>query len=270
MPNPPTAAQPFVGGRLTFDPTYRSFDTVQGGLIVGHLMRAAADFVRAGQRSAPHVGVRAVSAHFLSGVEVDVEARTQVRSNRLASTSSVVAEMWQDTAQRVTAQVLVTSNPSDGQHTRFTPADRSGIDFGNPETAEPFEVPADFSPVSQKYEIRALGAERPFLGGDSPRLAAWVRLKDPLATDRMVQLGTLADALPPSLYATLTQPVLMPTVELSLHVLGPLPQPREWLRIEQWTEWSDDTMCIDAAVMQNDQGVVAATVRQTRRILAVD
>ena len=77
----------------------------------------------------------------------------------------------------------------------------------------------------------------------------------------------VADALPPSRYATLTTPAVLPTVELTLHLVRAVPAVGGWLRVDQWTSWQDAHVAIDDAVLHDGQGRLVARVRQTRRVL---
>ena len=93
-----TALRPTMGAGLVFDPTWRSFSSIQGGLVVGHLLEAAA----------AHAGAapRAVTAHLLGGVASGVPAHVGTASDREGRTGSVRSEMWQDGGMRAVAQVL--------------------------------------------------------------------------------------------------------------------------------------------------------------------
>lgn len=257
---------PDTGRLVSFDSSWRSFSAVQGGVLIGQLASEAA---RLTQRYAPArpPAVQAVSAHFLSRFAVDTNAHVELHTDRLGSTSSVRAEMWQSGVRRVVAQVLLVPAADAGAGRWFGPS-RSTDELAGPDDGEPLELPRDYVPVSQKYEIRALGRERPLGGGSCPRLAGWVRLREVDALDPLVQLGILVDALPPSLFAIATEPLPMVTAELTVHLFGPPPGTGAWVRVEQWTEWSNDHVCVDDAVLHDERGELVARSRQTRRLLA--
>lgn len=83
-----------------------------------------------------------------------------------------------------------------------------------------FNPPPSLVPVSEYYELRVTGTNRPFAGGTEARLTAWVRLtEDELPPDEL-RLIFLVDALAPSYAALLSAPQAIPTVELSAHFSG--------------------------------------------------
>lgn len=239
--------------RLTFAPSWRSFTSTQGGLVIGHLLAAAADLTGA----AP----RAVTAHLLGGVVPDVEAVVTAAADRTGRTGSVRGELRQDGALRAVAQVLTSAGVPG-------PATESGGVPAGPrlEDGEPFELPRDYVPVGEHTEIRALGSSRPLGGGEEPRLHAWVRIRG-ADLEPLVQLGVLLDALPPSLFAARTVPAAMPTVELSAHLAGPPPPAGAWVRVDQRTAWSDADVAVDDVELRALDGSLVARGRQTRRIL---
>lgn len=253
-----------VPATWTFDDSWRSFSAVQGGVVLGRLLRAARGAVldRAGR---PAV-VRSATAHFLAAVAPDTEVRPEIRMDRLGATSSVHARAWQGESLRVVAQVLLTGPVADD-----ATAPLPGVDlpagFTGPEQAAVMELPPDFVPFTRHLEFRAIGPGRPLAGGSEPRLAAWIRVRASAApAGPLVQLGVLADALPPSRYAVTTTPVILPTVEMTLHLVRAVPPVGAWLRVEQWTSWQDDQVCVDDATLHDEAGRLVARSRQTRRV----
>lgn len=245
-------AAPLVAAPLVIDPSWRSFTHVQGGLVVGHLLAAAADLTGA----AP----RAVTAHLLAGVEPEVVAAVEAAPDRTGTTGSVRATLEQDGRLRAVAQVLTLDRPasrtSEGSPPAPGPTVREGV---------PFRLPRELVPFADHAEIRALGPWRPLAGGPEPRLRAWVRIDGDLPP--LVQLGVLVDALPPSLFAVRTTPAAMPTVELTAHLAGPPPESGAWVRIDQVTTWADADVAVDDAELRAVDGSLVARARQTRRLL---
>lgn len=241
------------GHRVTFAPSWRSFTSTQGGLVVGHLLAAAA-----GVAGSPP---RAVTAHLLGGVVPDVEAVVTAAADRTGRTGSVRGELRQDGALRAVAQVLTSTGAAAPVTETGPPPAGPGLEDG-----EPFELPRDHVPVGEHTEIRALGAARPLGGGEEPRLHAWVRIRG-AELEPLVQLGVLLDALPPSLFAVRTVPAAMPTVELSAHLAGPPPPAGEWVRVDQRTAWSDADVAVDDVELRALDGSLVARGRQTRRLL---
>ncbi|MEV0298495.1 thioesterase family protein [Nocardia sp. NPDC050710] len=130
-----------------------------------------------------------------------------------------------------------------------------------------FQLPPEIVPVGAHFEIRPAAGPLPLSGADDAWMCAWIALAPELPTDAAT-LAILADALPPALFPTLTQPVAVPTVALSMHLHTDLaaapPQPVlvRATNISTGGGWSvDDTSLWDA------DGRLLATARQTRRVL---
>jgi acyl-Coa thioesterase superfamily protein len=247
-----------VATALAFDPSWRSFTHVQGGLVVGHLLAAAADLTGA----AP----RAVTAHLLAGVAPDTPTSVEAVADRAGTTAGVRATMSQDGRLLAVAQVLTLARPA--SPVTETPSPGAGPTGAGPTVDDgvPFELPRELVPIADHTEIRALGTSRPLAGGPEPRLSAWVRIDGALAP--LVQLGVLLDALPPSLFAVRTTPAAMPTVELTAHLAGPPPATGAWVRVDQVTAWTDADLAVDDAEVRAVDGSLVARARQTRRLLS--
>ena len=237
------------GRVLSFDPSWRSFSHVQGGLVVGSLLAAAADLAGA----AP----RAVTAHLVAGVAPDTATTVEAVADRTGTTGSVRATMSQEGRPAAVAQVLTLARPLRPGAPAPVPAVADGV---------PFRLPRELVPIADHTSIRALGPTRPLAGGDEPRLTAWVRIDGDL--EPLVRLGVLLDALPPSLFAVRTTPAAMPTVELTAHLAGPPPAPGAWVLVDQVTTWADDDVAVDDAELRAEDGSLVARARQTRRLLS--
>jgi len=247
-------------GSWTFDDSWRAFAGLEGGLVLGALAEAAHRVTGEHARPGSSVTVRTVQAHFLTSVDTGAAFAVLAHPWRTGGTTSLHLAAEQGGATRVVGQALVGAvpGPVDEQPARPLP-DR-------PDDGEALVLPVDFVPVSQHVELRAVGPGRPLAGGTDPRLAAWLRVREPAAVpDPHLALGLLVDVLPPSLYATATAPAVIPTVELTLHLHGAPPAAGAWLRIEQWTDLVDGYGCVDEAVVHDEAGRVVARARQTRR-----
>jgi acyl-CoA thioesterase len=243
---------PPAGRALTVDPSWRSFTSVQGGLVVGHLLAAAADLSGATPR--------AVTAHLLAGVEPAVEASVAATPDRIGTTGSVRVTMSQHGRVAAVAQVLTLARPASPV------AETAPVAVPPVSDGAPFALPRDLVPIADHTSIRALGPSRPLGGGTDPRLTAWVRIDGDL--EPLVQLGVLLDALPPSLFAVRTTPAALPTVELTAHLAGPTPAGGAWVFVDQVTTWADGDAAVDDAELRAEDGSLVARARQTRRLLS--
>jgi Thioesterase-like superfamily len=81
---------------------------------------------------------------------------------------------------------------------------------------QPFVVPPEFVPISAFMQIRPVGRNRPYAGGEHPELTAWVRLTEDDHPPDLHRMIVLLDALAPSYAAILTELHPIPTVELTV------------------------------------------------------
>jgi Thioesterase-like superfamily len=81
---------------------------------------------------------------------------------------------------------------------------------------EPFVVPPEFVPISVFMQIRPVGPNRPYAGGDRAELTAWVRLTEDDRAPDLHRMIVLLDALAPSYAAILTELQPVPTVEFTV------------------------------------------------------
>jgi hypothetical protein len=247
-------------GTWEFDDTWRAFAGLEGGLVLGAVTAAAHRTTAAAARPGSVVTVRTVQVHFLHSVDTGAPFTVLAEPFRTGGTTSLHLRAEQGAQTRAVGQALVGTVPGPAEA-----AARRALPDG-PDDGEPLVLPVDFVPVSQHVELRAVGPGRPLAGGSDPRLAAWLRVREPAGLpDPHLALGLLVDVLPPSLYAVATAPEVMPTVELTVHLLGAPPASGDWVRVEQWTDHVDGYGCVDEALVQDTTGRVVARARQTRR-----
>lgn len=75
---------------------------------------------------------------------------------------------------------------------------------------------AAFVPFARHTQIRPASGERPFAGGSTPELLAWIRLVGDDEPPDAHRLIVLLDALAPSYAAVLDTPAPIPTIELTV------------------------------------------------------
>ncbi|KQS65835.1 thioesterase family protein [Modestobacter sp. Leaf380] len=249
-----------------WDPTWRSFTAVQGGLVVGTVLQAARDLVARQGPPGREVLVRTAATHLLAPVVPDVALVVQAVADRVAATSSIRVEARQGDVLCAVSQVLV-SSAAGAATVGPVPVPTLPVGWVVPSHAEELVLPVDFVPMSQHADFRAVGSGRPLTGGAEPRLTMWTRLRPSAGvTDPLVALGVLVDVLPPSLFAVTTAPVGLPTVELTLHLVGEPPPVGAWVRVDQVVAWSDGWACVDEAALHDEAGRLVASARQTRRL----
>ncbi|MCO1580449.1 thioesterase family protein [Crossiella sp. SN42] len=137
-------------------------------------------------------------------------------------------------------------------------------------SCEPVQsAPADRVPMSVHIEYRPAGPALALAGGEQAELLFWVRFTDRRAVDAEAVL-TLADSLPPSLFAVLTSAVPVPTVGMSAHFTEALDQgpAGEWVLLRATTEHVGSGWVMENITGWAEDGRLLCNVRQARRILA--
>jgi acyl-CoA thioesterase len=208
---------------------------------------------------------RSLTVHFTQrpkGEAVEVETAVE-RAGR--SLSSVTARMLQ--GERLLAHaVAALSLPRPGlalQHARMPEV----IPFERAE-ARPSPVGGAVLPFHRQFDLRWAIPEMPFSGAGRARSAAWIRLAEPRPVDAPL-LATLADALPPAVFALARErgeigPV--PTIDLTLHFRSSLPPPDT--RPEDHLLASFETRMVSEGFLEEDGeiwtpgGVLLAQSRQ--------
>ncbi|MFA3895851.1 thioesterase family protein [Rhodococcus qingshengii] len=238
-----------------FDSSWRSFDGIQGGLAVARMLRVAAD--------ASGAEPMAVTAHLDRPVPPGPAELTvgEMRGGRTVSCHVTLTDA---------GSALVRLARDTGATTLSAPGiEPSPVD---PATLPPLEIPVDFVPFSQHLDIRPINSARPFAGRDSPEFDVWIRLLTDLDFTAQERAAVLLDALPPGLFATLTTPVAIPTVEFTAHFMPEYVtadhSPSQWYRLRHGTVWATDTLCVDETELFDAAGRLAARARQLRRILS--
>lgn len=255
----PGLLSPSAGGDGTYSTSFAdgtmSWAGVHGGVVIGRLL-IAVQFELARPPAT-------VSAH-LHGPASQGAADIAVVTNHAGRTvSSAQATLTQDRL-KATASVLAVPRPdatAQQWSDSFAPRDRE-VD---PDRIPRLEMFDDVMPFARHLDIRPLGEQRPLAGGPDPALRAWIRPAEAVPYGPALAV-LLLDALAPSLYATLTEPVVIPTIEFTAHFTG-LEEPGPWYHVQQRTVWSTPILCVDEAELHAPDGRLLAHSRQLRRIL---
>jgi hypothetical protein len=242
---------------VRIDPTWWSWSGAHGGLAVA--LAAAAMRRSVGE----DVELRSVTAQLLA--PIDGAARFDadvVRRGRsvLAATGTAV----QDDRLRLSAGAVF-GRPGRGPAAAGPPAPVALP----PDELDPFFVPLDVLPFTAHIDVRPVGENRPFAGGTTAELTAWVRLTD---DDRPVdELRTivLLDCLAPPIAAVLPAMAAVPTVELSVHLAPAVRSATSpWVLIRTRTDLAvGDGWCSDRLDAWAPDGSHLASATQLRLVL---
>jgi acyl-CoA thioesterase len=240
---------------VTFPEAARSWSGMHGGVVVGTLLRAAARAT--GRRPA------AVTAHLHRAV--DPGSAGIVVTERLSGRTVSSVSVGLDQGERRASASVVLSGADDHEASFWRSARQGLSSLPAPQEIERLGGFEDVTPMAGHLDIRPLGDSRPFGGGDEPVLTAWVRLR-PAPDYQPAVAAVLLDALVPSMYAVLSTPTVIPTVEFTVHY-SPVHPSEEWFFIQQRTTWSTASLCVDEAELRTPEGTLVAQSRQLRRVL---
>lgn len=142
-----------------------------------------------------------------------------------------------------------------------------------PEVPEPdactrMPLPQGPVPFAQHLEIRPASGAKLLGGGDTAELIAWVRFADHRTVDAP-GVTVLLDALAPALYATMTVPVPMPVVQLTIEFADALVgDPVDgWILVRIRTDHAGGGWVTDDSTAWSEDGRLLAQARQARRVL---
>jgi acyl-CoA thioesterase len=175
--------------------------------------------------AAPELGarpLRSITLHYLGRpsagpAEVQVEADRHGRS-----VSFMRARLLQDGSPMASAAAVFAD-------------ERDGIDLDQvdtpavtppDETAELRDSP-DGPPFSHQFDYRPAIGPPTFGGGDEALTGGWLRLRDERALDAAA-LVAFTDSWFPAVFAMRTEPLAVPTLELTVHLRGRLPRAHDW------------------------------------------
>lgn len=240
------------------DESWRGWTGPHGGVIAALLIEVARC---AGGRELP---VRAVDQRFL-GRPTAGQFTFRATAHPVGRSAVVV-----DVEAFQAAGALASASITFGRTIATGVADLAGApapDVPAPEHCSAFAMPPELLPVAAHFEIRPATGPLPLSGADDAMMCAWIALRPAMPTDAAT-LAILADALPPAFFPTLTAPVAVPTVALSMHLhtdlRTPAPQPVLVCTANASTGggWSVDDIDI-----WDGGGRMLASARQTRRVL---
>ncbi len=246
-------------GVLRVGSDWAGFGGAFGGLLVAAAANAMASVVPDGRplRSI-HVDLQgAVQAGELAlAPEVD-------RAGRAVSFARVSGH--QSGKQRIAATGVFGEG---GGGIAYEPVGRDAMPFVPPPSlCEPSITRG--TPALQTIEYWPARDPLPFARYDKAEFHCWVRiLGDDAPVDRARAL-MLLDAPAPGLFATLSVPVPIPSIEFTAHLLPALDTNTSSFALARMrTLAAGDGYCIDDCELWNEAGELLATSRQLRRVLA--
>lgn len=246
---------------VVLDRAWWSWTGPHGGHVASHLVHAAT--------ALPDVAGRPVRSLAVSFLRPLAEGPAEVRADLVRSgrSTSVVdaAVLTPDGAPGVTARVVLGPGSTGPDHAE--PPDA----VPPPEGLAPLVMPEEmlcFARFSAQVEFRPVSAP-PLSGGGCPELVAWARLRDGSPVDAAVATF-LTDAMPPALFGLLASPAAVPTVDLTVSLLGDLDADPvdDWVLLRIATRRAAGGWCVDDSEVRARDGRLLALGRQTRLVLS--
>jgi acyl-CoA thioesterase len=241
-----------------------------GGLLLATVARRMAEV-------AGHPDPFAVTGHFL-GAATNGPASVQasvVKPGRTYATAT--GELWQDDRERVRAvgafgdlavRAAEGASPIVAAPPDLPPPDACD-DLFDHLTAKVGE--RSLTKSLRNFEIRVPADDGwgPLRTDDpSPSLRGWIRFRDE-ATVSSLMLVALADGFPPSILGH-TEIGWLPTIELTVHVLGRPPADEPWLRAELRTRSIVGGLLDEDGELWSAEGALVARFRQLALLLPRD
>jgi acyl-coenzyme A thioesterase PaaI-like protein len=253
-----------VAASFDLGPDLRGFGGLHGGLTLALLARAM-------QQHVPDATLRSVTGRFdrpLRGpFRVDA-APTRVGRAVVSLRAVAVSDTldpgsgatWTTVHVRATATFSPVAPPQPSASIAPARPEAPGLD-----ACPVFSVPVELAPFGQHTEIRPVGSNRPFGGGDVAELTAWVRFVGDDTPPDALGLVVLMDALAPSFAAVLTTPAALPTIELTVRpVATAAPPTSPWVLLQARTRTAHDGWIDEQINAWSPEGTHLASASQLR------
>lgn len=246
-----------VMDELILDSDWLAWPGMHGGYVMAISGRAAAGL------SGGDLPVRAMSTRLLRALEprrVQVQAILEHSSR---STVTVSVRLLQD-GQTAAMSVCTFAAPGGVITHEATPAPVVPV----PDERHIYRDAELLFPFARKLEIRPATPALPLAGGEDAELTAWLRLRE--ADLSLESMLILADAMPPAIYATLTIPIPVPSIDIAVHFAEPIPKDEPfsgWLLAQQRNVRTAGGISIDECDLWDQDGRLIAQTRQLRRVI---
>ncbi|HEX4115703.1 MAG TPA: thioesterase family protein [Solirubrobacteraceae bacterium] len=197
--------------RAEFSPDVQGFGGVHGGYVVALGLRTMEAVVDDPQRPA-----RSLTFHLLAPIRpgaVEILPKLNRVGNSLTSASIHI--------ERGESMVAAGLAHFGKRHPGVERLEARAPEVPPPEDCAPIGYPVvEEATAGLLVEHRPAGPQLPLTGSKEARIRVWMRLLDDRPVDAR-SAAMLADAAPPALYATLVEPVAIPSVEIAIHFGDP-------------------------------------------------
>ncbi|GAA3506138.1 acyl-CoA thioesterase II [Streptomyces prasinosporus] len=248
-----------VHAEAPVDPLWWSWEGAHGGWVAGAALTAARDGFAGGRRP-----VRSLTTHFLAPVGAGPLRFSGTAPATGRRTAACLFTGHQDGEPVVLGSALFGPGRTGPAYEGLPAPDVPG-----PDDCAPLDLPVELALFARQLEMRPATADRPLAGGPRAELVAWVRFRDGRALDAAA-VATLADALPPALYARWRAPRPVPTAELTVHFTDALDDgaPEGWGLVRIRTDHAGGGWAVDDSAVWSADRRLLATGRQARVVRA--
>jgi acyl-CoA thioesterase len=262
-----TAVTPLGSGRYRarIDPGWWIERGPNGGYVAALVLRAVTAEV-----ADPDRRLRSWTVHYLAPpVEGEVEVHVSVERKGRSLTSASARLVQHDRLLAIAVGAFSISRPS----IEFCELTMPEVD--PPEAIAPMPAGDGMGPVMrQRYEQRWAIGPLPFSGGSEPVSGGWIRLngnelgEGPVDPDPNL-LVALADAWMPPVFGRVSQPVAVPTIDLTVHVREPdPPDVHDWILVVFRSSMASDGFIEEDGQLWSRDGRLLAQSRQLAVVLA--
>jgi hypothetical protein len=194
----------YGGGALDPGPHLRGFGGLHGGLVLSLMVSAMAQRI-------PDPSLRSVTGRYYRPVSGEFGIETEVVRN---GRSSATVSAWASGERGVHVEATGVFGPAGTS--RWPAIAPRPPAAPPPQDCDEFAIPPEFVPIAAHMQIRPVGPNRPYAGGDDPELTAWIRLTEDDLPPGLLRFILLMDGLAPAYAAVLSDLVLIPTVEFTV------------------------------------------------------
>jgi acyl-CoA thioesterase len=235
---------------------------VGGGFAAAVALRAMTGAVAAADRVP-----RSLSLHLLAPIRTEPAVVVTPRVERTGrSTTAASARIEQE------GTAVALAHGTFGVPGGTTPPPRRDVRMPavpTPDACAPLEqdVTGRGGAMTAHVERRPVDGTWPLSGAAEARLLVWMRVGEERPLDPL-SVALLADAAVPPLYATLTEPAAIPSLDIAVHFAPlPPPEPGAWVLGDFRHVDSADGFVVDDGELWTPGGSLLAVVRQLRRVL---
>ncbi len=231
-----------------------------GGYLASILLRALTDAVADEERSP-----RSLTVHYAAAPD---PGPAQVETEIVRSGSSLSTILGRLTQKQRTVAVATAAFSKSWEGFDYT--DRVMPETVGPDEGFPIHEADGVPPFIKRFHMMATIGEPPFTGAEHAELGGWFRLAEPTLADPIV-VATLMDAWPPVVFPVATEPIVAPTVDLTVHFRAPLPQPTaepdDYYFGRFWSHLARDGFFEEDGELWSKDGTLLAQSRQLALIL---